>query len=458
MSGADEAPAEPGHGSRPRPRELALSAAWHGGLTRTLHTVVGERVTVIFAGHWTHGFGPDFSDAMLEFEESGIQSGAVEIHHRTSEWVQHGHHLDQRYNDVVLHVVNRHDMPETRREDGKLVPVAVLSIPDDLLFQIDARLPEAWSRLGGTVCADHLAASQPRRVLRVIHELGDTRLRDRITRFEGELAVALPNDVLLEALFDAFGYSENREAMRALFGTINAVGGLETAFQHATERTVSIAALLLGTGGFLPLSPVDAHLGGLSPREQSRIERCWSEMGREWHAQTLAPTRWQRARTRPANHPVSRLLSLSTLLSTTRGDMVSSLLAALRDSADLPDHLRALTHRESGVQLGRSRATSIVASVLLPFAIAFSHHTGEEEIEERAIAIWDALPAAESSRPVKRALAQVAGEVRLRGLGERGHQGLLHLDRTLCTPRRCFECPIAAEVIRAEQTPPDAAG
>ncbi|HWV35465.1 MAG TPA: DUF2851 family protein [Thermomicrobiales bacterium] len=453
MSGADEAPADPGHGSRPRPRELALSAAWHGGLTRNLHTVVGERVTVIFAGHWTHGFGPDFSDAMLEFEHSGVQSGAVEIHHRTSEWVQHGHHLDARYNDVVLHVVNRHDMPETRREDGKLVPVAVLTIPDDVLFQIDARLPEAWSRLGGTVCADHLAASEPRRILRVLHDLGDTRLRERVTRFEGELAVALPNDVLLEALFDAFGYSENRDPMRELFRAINAAGGLETSLRPTAERPVSISALLLGTGGFLPLSPVDAHLGGISPQEQSRIERCWQEMSRDWDVWPLAPTRWQRARTRPANHPVSRLLALAALLDATHGDMVASLLGALRDGADLPDHLRTLTHRGSGIQIGRSRAISIVASVLLPFAVAFSHHTGEEEIEERAVAIWDALPAAESSRPVKRALAQVAGDVRLRGLGERGHQGLLHLDRTLCTPRRCFECPVAAEVIRAEQTP-----
>ena len=94
--------------------------------------------------------------------------------------------------------------------DGKLVPVAVLTISDEVLFQIDARLPEIWSRLGGSVCADGLAISAPQRLRRAIHHLGDTRLNERVTRFEGELTVSPPNDILLLAIFDAFGYSENR--------------------------------------------------------------------------------------------------------------------------------------------------------------------------------------------------------------------------------------------------------
>ena len=31
-----------------RTRELAMSAAWHGGLTRSLRTIDGEPVTVVF--------------------------------------------------------------------------------------------------------------------------------------------------------------------------------------------------------------------------------------------------------------------------------------------------------------------------------------------------------------------------------------------------------------------------
>jgi hypothetical protein len=48
-------------------------------------------------------------------------------------------------------------------------------------------------------------------------------------------------------------------------------------------------------------------------------------------------------------------------------------------------------------------------------------------------------------------LDQAIGDAPIGPLGERAIQGLIHLDRTLCTPRRCFECPIAAEVIRDRQ-------
>lgn len=439
---------------RQRPRELALSAAWNGGLTRQMQTIDGHAVTVVFTGNWTHGFGPDFSGAMLEFAPGGLRTGSIEIHYRTSEWVQHGHHLDPRYNDVILHVVSKHDMPETRCADGKLVPVAVLTISDDVLFQIDARLPEIWSRLGGSVCADGLAITAPQRLRRAIHHLGDTRLNERVSRFEGELTVTLPNEILLLAIFDAFGYSENRLPMQALFRLLVQYGGVETIAMAAPHQRFALAvSILFGLGGFLPIAPGDANIAGISPEMQSDIERRWSQMNPVWLDDVIQPTHWQRARTRPVNHPASRLVSLAALLDACRTDLLSRLTDALRYGNDLPTILRELTHRDGGTRLGESRAISVTASVLLPFAIAYARQIDDESIEEAAISAWDGLPAAESSRPAKRAQAQVSGSTKLRGLGERGQQGLIYLDRNLCTPRRCFECPIAAEVIRSEQEP-----
>jgi hypothetical protein len=101
--------------------------------------------------------------------------------------------------------------------------------------------------------------------------------------------------------------------------------------------------------------------------------------------------------------------------------------------------------------IGDGRAVSIIASVVLPLAMAYAHHTDDIELEEAISRVWSALPRSEWSRPSKRALEQAVGEAPLGRLGERAIQGLLHLDRTLCTPRRCFECPIAAEVIRDRQ-------
>jgi hypothetical protein len=91
-----------------RTRELAMSAAWHGGLTRSLVTTDGATLEVVYRGNWSHGFGPDFADAMITFDGQ-LRTGAVEIHRNASDWERHGHHLDPAYNSVILHVVARPD-------------------------------------------------------------------------------------------------------------------------------------------------------------------------------------------------------------------------------------------------------------------------------------------------------------------------------------------------------------
>ncbi|MGC4105814.1 MAG: DUF2851 family protein [Thermomicrobiales bacterium] len=390
---------------------------------------------------------------MLDMRGEGLRTGCVEIHLRASDWTAHGHHLDPRYNDVILHIVSRNDALETRRLDGKLVPIAILDVDDAVLFQIDARLPEIWTQLGGDACAPDLAREHPERVVLAIQRLGDERLAERVTRFEGDLSEHAPGVVLERAVFDAFGYSENREGMTALHERL-AASGFGPAI--ARERDIAnrfdlAAAVLLGLGGFLPLSPADAHMAGISTARQDAIEAIWIALPFHDRADTLPPTIWQRARTRPANHPAARIVALAGFLANVRADLLGWTLDWTRhaDQKDALNAVRELTRTNHSPALGADRATALIASVLIPFAMAYAHAIDDPGIESVVMELWDRLPGSEWGRPAKRAMAQVAGEGRLRGLGERGHQGLLHLDRTLCTPRRCMECPIASEVLVA---------
>ncbi|MDQ3656600.1 MAG: DUF2851 family protein, partial [Chloroflexota bacterium] len=443
------AESSPEYGSRPRLRELAMSAAWHGGLTRSAVTTHGQRVDVVFGGNWSHGFGPDFAGAMLDFGDGGLRTGDVEIHLGSSDWARHGHHLDPRYNSVILHVVSRADGLDARREDGAVIPTVVLDIPDAALFAIDQELPEIWSTLGHSVCAEDVARREPARLRAAILGLGDRLMSERVARFEGELTVEPLSSVLMRGLFDAFGYSQNREPMRAIFdlcldSTVwpHSDPGIESWTPHA------VAGALLGTAGFLPLAPGDAHFAGLSSEDVSLIERSWS---RNPGQTTLAATTWTRARTRPANHPALRLMQLARLLATTHGQPATSLLGCIRDGEDVPGRLRDLTGGSTGAGLGAGRATSIAASVVLPVAMAHARHLADPELEDAVSRAWAALPRSEWSRPARRGLEQAVGDARIGTIGERAIQGLIHLDRTLCTPRRCFECPIATEVIRDRQ-------
>jgi hypothetical protein len=103
--------------------------------------------------------------------------------------------------------------------------------------------------------------------------------------------------------------------------------------------------------------------------------------------------------------------------------------------------------------LGFDRARAITTNVLIPFGFAMASQNADHGLAEGVARLWETLPAAESNEGTRRAVRQVTGEVGLKGIGARVHQGLIHLDRTLCAPRRCYECPIAGAVVREPAAP-----
>ncbi len=173
----------------------------------------------------------------------------------------------------------------------------------------------------------------------------------------------------------------------------------------------------------------------------------------------LGAARWSLARTnpdperlepgpRPACQPSGGASRRgAALLAGAQAGLVAALLAPVREGSDLVRAVRDLTAVADHPTLGVDRAATLVANALLPFALAFAEHTGDTRLSDAASAAWETLPAAGANEVTRRATRQVAGEVRLGLLGERGQQGLIHLDAAYCAPRRCYECPVAHRVL-----------
>lgn len=436
-----------------RVSELALSIAWHGGLTRAVTTLDGQRLAIVFPGHWTHGHGPDFRGAMFEDEGGRLITGSVELHHRASDWERHGHHTDPAYNDVVLHIATTVDSLETRRLDGTLVPTARLHVSDEQLRAVEERDPAIWARFGGDVCAPRLAAEQPGRIRAILDALGDARFDERVTRFEADLAVAPPASALAPALFESFGYARNRDQMRLLAERIDWPSlAPRLARRDRAERIETTLAIMLGVGGWMPISPAHAALADFPPAMVTTLEAIWADEEAGWRHAVLPPTIWDLARVRPANHPVARVATLAALLGGHGAELVPRLIDAARHEMPLEECLQQLAAWPGTPPLGIDRAIAIAASVVAPFLTALARATGDDGLEDAAIAAWARLPAASTSQPARRARQQIAGEVRIRGLKERGNQGLLLLDKRFCGPRRCYECPVARAVVADELT------
>jgi hypothetical protein len=434
------------------PPEIALSAAWHAGaLPVPFATIDGCPLQVIHRGAWSHGLGPDFRDVLILFGDRELRSGAVEVHKRTTGWTEHGHHLDTAYNAVILHVVGCHDGNETRRADGALVPIAELGAA--AAEQVYPFASWDWDRVGGSACAEELTREQPRLVCDVLCRLGDTRLAARSARLESRLFAEPPGEVLWSELLDGLGYSANRGPMHRLAQLVR-IASLEAVLQavRVADRLDTARGVLLGAGGFLPLSPSEAHLGRLSKEDVDAIETSWREHGAPWRDGRLPADEWKRARVRPANHPVPRLLAAAALVTHATGvaGLFATVTGLVLEPDDLINRLRALTATGATPGIGADRALDIAASSIVPLALAHAEQTADSALAEAAAAQWETLPAPAPNAVTRRAQQQVAGVARLGKIGARGAQGLIHLDTTLCQPRRCFECPIAAAVLAPE--------
>jgi hypothetical protein len=424
--------------------EIDLCRAWTR-LPRSipLTTTEGQSVDLIHLGMWTHGFGPDFRDAIISIDHGITQHGSIELHLRTRGWTDHRHHVDPRYNDVILHVVGQHDPVETRRADGKLVPTVVLDIE-----ALGLRTHEVdWSLVGGTVCAQQLSRTQPDLIRDIVGKLGDIRMTARSARIESRLISMPPDAVLFAEILDALGYGANREPMAALadrlpWPVLGALPGLDVEpFEH-------LCAALLGAAGFLPLSDVELALTGLQPERAQSLIDDWLGIKADWGIAPLSPTAWTLARIRPANHPIRRLVQAAAIIVGTDFRLSAHLLGPLRDGLDPTSSLIDLVGSRGAPAIGRDRARAITTNVLIPFAFAIASQAGDTDLADGVALVWESLPGAESNERTRRAVHQVTGDVGMKRLGARLQQGLIHLDQSLCAPRRCFECPIAAVVVR----------
>jgi hypothetical protein len=427
-----------------RIREIAVSRWWNGAdLSAPIETVDGARAQIVYRGSWSHGLGPDFQKALIDFGDGRLATGSIEIHLHTSAWRAHGHQLDPRYNDVILHVVLDHDGSETRRADGRIVPTAIIS-PDAALLAALDELQVDWNLVGGDVCAEAVARNEPEAIRAALWQLGDQRLGEKVTQLSARLDRDLPADVLFEQVLDGLGYSSNREPMRRLAAMMPvALVDSLIALVKPDRRYELGLSLVLGSGGFLPLAPADAEIARLSPDEVAHIESYWQSHGGAWHRDRLSPTSWERTRVRPANHPLVRLGMAAALLTSSFEGCTAAVIDTVRRGDDPVTLLMTRSSAGGRAGMGEGRAVAIVASGVLPFVLALAESNGDPELSERASQSWESLESGESNQVTKRALRQVAGKTRLGRIGERGMQGLIQLDRRFCEPRRCMECSIA---------------
>jgi hypothetical protein len=93
--------------------------------------------------------------------------------------------------------------------------------------------------------------------------------------------------------------------------------------------------------------------------------------------------------------------------------------------------------------IGRGRAREVVVNIVLPFAFARAEASGEPALAQQALSLYRGYPAAGENEVTRRLAGLLGVKASAPVNSAQRQQGLLHLDKTFCRPRRCGECPVA---------------
>ena len=173
--------------------ERLLREIWKRKLfnVESLSSIDGSKIEIISIGHSNPNGGPDFLDAKIKIGEN-VFIGDVELHRRLSDWQQHTHYKDPKYNKVILHVVLRQDKPEFRSttQSQRSVTTVVLEpyIQQEkiiLLQQIIAN--EKIENVKRLKCYSLNLNVKTETISNWLHKLAIQRLEYKIRRFEERL-------------------------------------------------------------------------------------------------------------------------------------------------------------------------------------------------------------------------------------------------------------------------------
>lgn len=286
-------------------RERHLQAMWlEQKYFNSLSTSKGLAITVLSPGIWNGEAGPDFLRAHIIIGDQEFR-GDIEIHLYDEGWFHHHHHLDEKYNQVILHVgywkpktaqslttLEGKDLPRTYLEEKLTVPEA------RLLKLIDLDLYPYKHFVGSGSCANTLFRNLPSQSInRFFRQAAAWRLEQKHQHFQAK--IENPSEFLIGGIAMALGYKHNADKFLQMYFLLK---------QYAFMDESTLLAYAIGLSGFF--------------KEKYRKQWMYSikYQALAWRYDAMAPPMKTHLialnleRTRPANHPIRRLAILVKMI------------------------------------------------------------------------------------------------------------------------------------------------
>ncbi len=417
--------------------ENVLQYVWQHRLygNLDLQTIDGEPVEVIYQGDLNRNAGPDFFNARLRIGDT-LWAGNVEIHTRSDDWFSHGHHRDTAYNSVVLHVVAQQGR-SAQSQNGETVPTCIIEVPHNL--------SESYLQFIGSgamyPCRSRLRYLSQFEVQFWLQKLIADRLEHRYLQVQELLQKTANNweTVYYILIAQAFGGSVNKTAFAVLAQNLP----LTIIAKHKRD-IFQLEALLFGTANLLE-SGVNEY--------SDRLITEYRFLAKKYTLSPIPSEIWRFARMRPISSPYLRVAQLAMLLHRSSKLFSRTIettdIELMREFFDMEasqfwdKHYSFRTASEtSHKRTGHQFINSIIINATVPLLFSYSTFTHNEQLQERAIALLETLPAEQNSTITMWEDFGISARTACES------QALLELDVQFCKQKRCLRCAIGNRLIR----------
>ena len=411
-----------------------------------LVTADGREVEVIDPGLQNRNAGPDFFNAKVKIDGT-MWVGNVEIHSRASNWHQHGHDSDPRYDNVVLHVCENIDC-EVRNSAGPYIPQVQIAVPQAISEHYDElqktdHYPPCYRiipDLPRLTVHSWLAALQTERLERKTEDI-----RRRAERCGGSW-----EDAYFVTLARNYGFSVNSDTFEqwAYNVPLQAVG-------HHRDDLFQIEAIFMGQAGLLELDTVPQYYqqDALNDGYFTRLQNEYQYLAHKFGMKPMDSSLWNFLRLRPQNFPHIRLSQLANLYHQRKAGLSQLLECTTVEQlkALLSSHVTPYweTHYTFGSlsaknekHLSYGSLNLLIINTAIPMLFAIGRHRQKEELCDRAINLQEQL------QPENNYIIRMWQQCGLPVQSAGDSQALIQLKKEYCDRRDCLRCRIGYEYLK----------
>ncbi|CAM4285959.1 DUF2851 family protein [Cytophagaceae bacterium 50C-KIRBA] len=419
--------------------EQILSQIWSKQLfdRKNLRSQQGEYLQIIHPGFLNKHAGADFQEAHILLSDYAW-IGSVELHVLASDWLLHAHHQDTSFENVILHVVWKADLP-IYYQDGREIPTL------ELCHRVqDINFVESLAPATDSIACQSFFHEIPHEIkTQMLNRCGEQRMQ---IKYESILDLWNKNkqdweETFYQSLGKSFGFGLNAEPMLRLTQAIP----LKLILRNR-DRPWGIEAAMMGLAGMLEEPIKDEYQWEL------RREFIHLKKKHQWENAYLHMSDWKFLRLRPANFPTIRMAQfaevirnncslLSILLEIQELNVIQTLFEISPSSYwQKHYHFGKISKKPHG-QLGKSTFHSLCINTLIPILLAYAQSKREPKYANKAYR-WLFEMEAENN-----VISRIYTQMGLKIKNAHDSQACLHWYKNYCQTKKCLTCQVGQHIL-----------